>query len=487
MLTNNPRSRSFRLALCVGFAGVGIGIVAGLLAGIKPLLLGLALVAVATLVYFFSSFEQAVMGLLILRSSLDSFSAQQLPAAFAIGLDGLTLLYMIVLLLTGQTVRTDKFWWFFAGWVMLQGLWVILLPLGGLGLDASVLPDSIREWIRLFSWLMVYLLVMQLQGRVPPEKVISTLFLALVLPITVALMQMVVPSLLPSFLSANGGDASSIPSEGGSRIRGTLGHPNTFATLLLLFIGLTSWKLGQSRQRWPWLLLLGLLAFFYVGTKALFSLMMLAIFVLVLIAPKMSLLNLIGGVLLFAIVIGLFASTEFGQQRLGSIANTPLLNPDIDVWRAILLSQGDNNSFNWRIAQWTYLLQQWQQFPILGFGLGISAKVSTNGLYPHNDYIRALIEGGIVGLATFLTFLSVQAVRLVRLFGDASRGTRQRDLCLILLAILAAIPVGMITENIWSHTTLFFYWWTLFAVAGWDWDEQPVENPSLIEPRSQLM
>jgi len=54
---------------------------------------------------------------------------------------------------------------------------------------------------------MVYLLIMQLKNRLPPEKVISTLFLSLVIPITVAVMQMFLPSLLPAFLSPIPGDA----------------------------------------------------------------------------------------------------------------------------------------------------------------------------------------------------------------------------------------------------------------------------------------
>lgn len=129
----NSWAPSSRLAFWVGVGGVVVGIAAGWLAGAKPLYLGLVLGAVAVVIYFFADFERAVLGLLILRSSIDSFIAQQLPAAFALGLDALTLLYVTVMLLTRQNVRTDRFWWFFAGWWVLQGLWVILLPLGGWG------------------------------------------------------------------------------------------------------------------------------------------------------------------------------------------------------------------------------------------------------------------------------------------------------------------------------------------------------------------
>ncbi len=412
----------------------------------------------------------------------------QLPAAFALGVDALTLLYVTVMLLTRQKVRTDGFWWFFAFWVLLQSLWVILLPLGGLGLDGSVLSEIIREWIRLFSWVLVYLLVTQLKDRIPPQKIIYTLFWALVLPITVALLQMFVPSVLPPMLAPNQGDfTAGAPDEGTSRIRGTLGHPNTFVTFILMFMGLTYWRLSQSKQRWPWMLLLGLLSFFYVSTKSLFGLMMLGTFIVVMIAPRLSVPSLIGGILLFVVVIGLFGSTEFGQERLGSISQIPLGNPDIDIWRAILLSAGDGNSFNWRIMQWTYLLGQWQLHPILGYGLGISAHVSTNELYPHNDYVRALVEGGIVGLVLFLLFIGVQIVRLIKLFRQAPPGSGQRELSLVLLALLLALPVGMITENIWSHTTFFFYWWTLFGIVGWNWNErQNGENSVLTKPHLPL-
>ena len=207
--------------------------------------------------------------------------------------------------------------------------------------------------------------------------------------------------------------------------------------------------------------------------------MMLAVFILVLIAPRLSVVKLIGGALFFGLVIALFASTEFGQQRLGSIANTPLLNPDIDVSRAILLAKGDNNSFNWRISQWYQLLGAWQQFPIFGYGLGSSIQVAGNGLLPHNDYVRFLVEQGVAGFSVIFLFFVAQGVHLTNLIRSVPRGTDQYRFCLILLAIFVAIPVGMMTENIWGHTMLFFYWWTLLAVAGWNWDEHHSPSPEV--------
>ena len=483
MFTNQRYGRSSRLELLVVLACIGVGIATGFFAGANPFYVGLALGAVSIVCYFFARFEQAVIGLLILRSSLDIFttgvvpySLSPIPGVFALGLDVLVLLYVTVRLLTGQSVRTDRFWWCFAGWVMLQGVWVILLAFGGLGLTASFLPASIREWLRLFSLLMVYLVVMQLQDRLHPEKVVSVLFLSLILPITIALLQIFLPSALP-FLIANGGDGGTIVSD--SRIGGTFAHANNFAIYLLLFISLTWWKLGYSRRSWLWVLLLGLLVFLLSTTKTVIALVMLFVFVIVIVAPKLTATKLIGGVLLFTAVIGLFVSTEFGQQRLAAIANTPLLNPDIDLSRAILLSNTDYNSFNWRLAQWTYLIQAWQRFPIFGYGLGLSTYVSTNSLLPHNDYIRALVEQGVVGLGTLVLFLTAQVVRLVQLLWRTSNNSVEHQLCLILLAICLAKPVGMLSENILVFTAFYFYYWTVFAVCGWNWNDTQAEDKSM--------
>lgn len=473
MFTNQPLSPGFLLALFVGLLGVGIGVFAGFLVGANPQLLGVTLVTVVLLIWFFAKFEQAVISLLILRSSLDIFYAQQIPAAFAIGLDALTLLYVTTQLLTGKAIKVDKFWWFFAGWVALQGVSVILLSLGGLGLDRSYFPEVIREWVRLFSWLMAYLLIMQLKERMHPNKIINALYLSLVAPLTAALMQLVLPSsLLPPLLAPRARALTDI--EGASRINGTLGHANTFATFLIFFLGLTYWKLEKSQWRLPWLLLLSVIIFFIVTTKTLIGLVMASVLIIVLIAPKFSLVKLIGGILLFTVIIGLFASTDFGRERLASVLETPLFNRDMDISRSILLSKSDGNSFNWRLAQWDRLLTAWKQSPIFGYGLGTTPIIGGNEA--HNDYVRWLVEGGIVGLGLFLTFLGANFVRLAKLWFSLPQGSPQRDLSLVLFATLVAVSIGMITENIWSHTALFFYWISISAIVGWDWNNSQIAD-----------
>lgn len=468
MLSDNKLNASFYLSLLVGLIGVVVGVAVGFGAGAAPIYIALLLGVIAVVVFFFARFEQAVLILLVLRSSLDPLSAQQVPAAFAIGLDGLTILYVIVQILLRQRVNTDKFFWFFAGWVAFLGIWVVLPVIGWGLLGTTYLIDGIREWTRIFSWLMVYLLVMQLKGRIHPQKVIPFLFFSLLVPLSVGLLQLVIPSRLPAAISCN------------NCLNSTLGHPSTFGTFLFLFISFTLWKLGHVREkRWLWLSILGTLAFFMVMTKSLTSLIMMSIFLMALIAPKLNLLKLIGAILFIVLVFYLFASTELGSEKLAALLETPLFNRDLDISRTILLSFGDGNSANWRIAQWSFLIDAWKQAPFLGYGLGTSKYITYFQNYAHNDYLRFLAETGIIGFTSFIAFLGVQVAFLIKYLRDSPLGSPRRRLCVTMLAIFVAIIFGMATDNVWSHTTLFFYWWLLFAIAGWREEQQSMYKLSV--------
>lgn len=445
-----------------------IGITTGFVASEYPAVLGLIVILPLIVFCLIKHFEKTVIALLIIRTSLGIFSAQGLPAIYALALDGLAIGVVALQIFRRQKVYLDWFLVFFLAWVAFQSLWVILLPFGGLGMGGGHLPRAAREWTRIFSWPMVYLLVMQLKGKIHPTTMINSIFLSLIAPVTAATMQAFLPtSMLPSLLmpvELGGID------EGVSRIGGTFGHPNGFSIYCVLFICLTFWKVNNSPKPLKWLPLFGVLSFFLVSTKTLVGLVMAGVSLFGLIAPKLSPLKFIGGVVLFSLVVGLYASSDAGRERLVSISATPLLNPDIDLSRSVLMSWYDNNSFNWRIAQWTFLLDAWKQRPILGYGLQSSSYLSVFQNYAHSDYVRALTETGLLGFVSYIAFLVAQAIRLVQLIINAKSNLLQRDFCMALMAMFLAIIVGMITENIWYQTVLYFYWFTFLAIAGWNWN-----------------
>ncbi|MEL7501590.1 MAG: O-antigen ligase family protein [Cyanobacteria bacterium J06554_6] len=463
----HPLSRLSSAGVLIGLGGSLVGLFAGALVNQMPIVLAAAFIAILIVCCFLFQFEYSILGLFIVRSSLDLFSAQQLPAAFALGLDAFTIAYICYLSIARKQIQLDLFWCFYLFWLLLQGLWIVLIPLGAFDLGLASVSSGLREWIRMGSWVLAYLLILQLRGKIPPETIVQSLFFALIVPLTTAAMQLLLPpSVLPDPLVFEGGGAF----EANSRISGSLGHANTFGTFLLFFMGLAYWQVKRQRQPLRWLCLLGALVFFLVSTKALGSLAMFAAFAVVMVIPRLSLPKLLGSLLLVAAIIALFGSTEFGRERLGSIAATPLLNPNIDWSRAVLMSWFDHNSFNWRISQWTLLIDAWKQAPWLGHGIYTSSDLTILYNYAHNDYVRALAEGGVVGLFLFVLLLFAQLIRLIRIYVTSAYQPSRQTLSAVMLSFLVAIMVGMATENVWTHTTLFFYWWVVFAVLGWEWE-----------------
>lgn len=470
-------SANNKLKLGIALVVVAVGLLTAILGDTSLKLIILATVGILITTCFFVKFDNFVLGLLIVRSSLDLFDKQQIPAVFAICLDALVLIYVITQLLTGKPVYTDRFWWFLLFWGILQSLWVMLVPLGVLGLDVEFFSIGLREWVRQFSFVMVYLLVMQLKDKISPEEFINKLFLALILPLAVAAIQLILPpSLLPSLITPTTGLL-----EGTSRISGTFAHSASFAKFVFLFISITYWKVGHAQRRWPWILLLIALVFFLTTTKSLTTLSMTVVFLLVVIIPSLKFQTLLGGVSVLLILIALFTSTEYGQERIRSVSETPLLNPDITISRSILMQeQGDeSNSFNWRIKHWNDLLRDWQKAPMLGNGLGTSAYLGEDERIAHNDYVSSLVETGMLGLVIFISFIGVQFTYLIQLILSSSAGSSKRKFCIVLLAVLTSWLVGMATDNIWRVTNVIFYWWAFVAIAGWDWENSQSQKISI--------
>jgi O-antigen ligase len=467
MAWNTYTKSPLALQIGLGIVGLFLGITIGFFSGAEPKLIFMGIFGGVILFFFCRYFEYTVIGLLVLRSSLDFLSRYQVPALFAIGLDGLTLLYVVFMLIRGKRIKTTAYWWFFAVWVALQGLWIILIPFGTFSLDDSLLYSrGIREWIRLVSWVMASLLVLQLRERISPEKLINLLFLSLAFPVLVAFCQMTpLRAILPGLLIGSL-----------DRIRGTFTHPNVFATFLIFFMGLLYWKWNSTQNsatKMRFLLLMGLLAIFLVSTKTLVGLVMLGALTVILFSTKGSPKSMVIGIGFFVLVIFLFGSTEFGRERLSTFSELPYINPHMDFSRAIIMRKmyGVNNSFYWRIEQWTYLILHWQSFPYLGSGLDTVPFLThlTNGA--HNDYLRALVEGGVVGFLLYFIFLMATLMRLIYFFLKSQIGSNQREVSRALLGIFVAILIAMLTENIWSHTGLFYYFFVVNGILDWDWEK----------------
>ena len=467
------QDRSMRILVWIGIPFLAlIGFVFSTALIGQPTYVAALVVAVGGLFMFLRSFEQTVVAILLMRSALDLYSGQQVPAAFAIGVDLLVLFYLGRQLILRAPIHTDRFFWVLFGWVLLQGTWVALLPTSILGGTPFMTYEAMREWVRFFSLTMVYLLTMQLRDRISPDRLASILLLSLVIPLTLAFLQAIRID-LPFFLQSNVGWKDF---EGtGDRINSTLGHYNSFATFSLLFISLALWRLQMSKRPLGWWVLIGGLLYCLVATKSLTGLVMLIVFGALYFLPRLKGKGFWGAIAL-GVTLSVLLSTELGQSRLVELARTPLLNPDLSIERAMALQAADiteyRNSFNWRLLQWRDLLIDWQRYPLMGYGLASTKELSVFNTTTHNDYIRFLVEEGVIGFSLFLLFLMAQVVRVLQIIRNSLPGSPRRVLATTMFPYSVALLVGMMAGNVMVHTATFFYWWVLLAILGWQWPSE---------------
>jgi O-antigen ligase len=452
-------------------------VVMGIAAATKPQTLTLGIVAAFGIVLLIKKFEFSVTSLLIIRSALDPFSKYQLASLLALAIDAITICYVIGCLLLHKRIKSD--WWmiFFLSWILLTALWPLATFLGWLPKESEAFSLGIREWLRVASYGAIYALVMQLRDRIPGQKLLSYLLLSLVIPVSVAFGQLYFPAYLTNIWY----ELRPYEELGHTRIYGTLGHPNTFAAYLLLMGSLAWWKYrGTAHKRW--LALIGVLAFVYLKTNSLAGIAMILVLIGVLALPRLSFKSLALGSLAITLALGIFISTDVGRERIDTLQQTPLLNGDFSISKAINLSYVDGNSFSWRIAQWSYLIKAWEHSPLFGYGLGTTEILTPFRNGAHNDFIRALAETGLVGLFMFLVLWTALFVRIADVWRQAPPGSSRKELCLVMLAVYAAITVGMTTEHYWQTTAFYFYWLTIIAVAGWKWPIEEVKPKLLPKP-----
>jgi O-antigen ligase len=181
--------------------------------------------------------------------------------------------------------------------------------------------------------------------------------------------------------------------------------------------------------------------------------------------------------LLFLLVA--FSQTENGQRRIQELKASPSLHE-------VVKSEISTNSFTWRMVNWKVLLEQWQKSPVLGYGLNTAEIVNPwHGVSPHNDYLRFLVECGIVGFLMTGGFFIVTWKRLARIIATETN-PKKHYLAFLMQTVFVSWMVGAAVDNYITTTTFQFYFWALLAavmVNPQDGSElTPKESPLPLDP-----
>jgi O-antigen ligase len=273
---------------------------------------------------------------------------------------------------------------------------------------------------------------------------------AVTVPIATRLVQLVgfVPALIALHQLAT---HTGMLAGGHLRANGTFAHPNSAVMFFGLAVTASLWRyLDHGRHRSDALLV----ALFAAAVIATFSvdglitlLAMMAAFGAVHPGPlRVKFVPyMVGGV-----VVLVFFATPLGSQRIAKESSTSVATAE---------GRKPNTDLAWRLHKWKTLMPDWERSPLFGQGLGTTVAGEAipgdpfSGTPPLNEYVRCLVETGIVGLTIMLWALIILIRRLVRrrrIPGTPDAGTL--NAATLAIVVVAGCLVNSLADNTFLNT-----------------------------------
>ncbi|MGH3118475.1 MAG: O-antigen ligase family protein [Gaiellales bacterium] len=127
--------------------------------------------------------------------------------------------------------------------------------------------------------------------------------------------------------------------------------------------------------------------------------------------------------------------------------------------------EGTHSSLSWRLDYWGEVLPLARQNPLTGVGLGETEHLTANQQPPHNDFVRAYVEIGILGLLAYLLLLWRLVSTGRRAVRAAPTGTFDRGVATGFLGSAVAFVAVSTVANVFSNVVTLWYF-SAFAAAA---------------------
>ena len=292
--------------------------------------------------------------------------------------------------------------------------------------------ETLREGVREGSVLAVGVIVYNARGAVS-------------VPLAARLVQILgfVPAVLALYQFASG---TGVNITGELRSNGTFAHPNSAAMFFAIAATVSLWcHLDDGRRRFD----IALTAMFAAALIVTFSLDGLLTLLAMLVAlgalhPGGTRAKIVPLAVAGLVALGFFA-TPLGGERIARESATSVASAE---------SGNANTSLSWRLHKWKTLLAQWEGSPVLGRGLGTTLTVVAgpgddySGKPPHNEYIRYLVESGVVGLSILLGAATAMLLALWRRRGAGAAGSiGSRNAATLAIVIVGGCLVNSLADN----------------------------------------
>ena len=452
-----PRQSHEWLVAVVALAAGLIAAFGVLAAGLSPsdvtMVLTLAVTAGLGFVAMYR-FEWFVLAVLLIRPALDDLKSDSLDPLQPAAVLGLLVIAAGIARLIADRV---------------QGIRVLATPMGVAWVVCGVLftlslptslnkAESLPANLGFISSVVMYLMIERTLrlDRTALKRVLFVVGAGVFIPVTTAIIQY--------FWTA-----SVDPISGLARLTGSFSHFNPFATYLVLILLLLLGPLASTSARNRLLLLGPILATFFVllNTFARAAWISFATGALVFTwrrDRRLAMLLLVGLVVAAALIPGV-------GERIANVTATEGADGGAKT----------DDSLAWRIGYWGEVAPLFFRNPFSGVGLQVVPTLTLREARPHNSFLQAAVEGGVLGLFGWVFLVGTALVLVIKAWRvvDSPRFTTfQSTVLLGSIVASTSVVIQLFTENIMTDTILQWYLNVgLATMAVWVWADRVREAP----------
>jgi O-antigen ligase len=141
------------------------------------------------------------------------------------------------------------------------------------------------------------------------------------------------------------------------------------------------------------------------------------------------------------------------SSRFTQLADSPTTPSDV----------ASRNTLTWRINYWTEVLPLANSSPVTGIGLTSTQFSTDEAKQPHNDFLRAYVETGLLGFGAYLAVLLALLGLGLRAVQVSPARSLDRGVAVGLLGCAVAFVAVSLAANVLSNVVLLWY---LFAFAA---------------------
>jgi O-antigen ligase len=410
------------------------------------------LVAVALGVMALTRFSWFVLLLLGLRPSIDLLKLSGDPTgnvagntAAAKGMDPSSILAVLFLLTALLWLAARHYSGRRVPGSRLGAALGVVVAAGFISVIGSSQPQaSVMEAMRIASVAMMFLVLEQLiDSRAALERALVACYVGLAYPLVYTTFGIVT------------GNPSSDVKGSFSRLTGPFNQSNTFARYLAFVVIMGVALHPQTRGKVK--VLLG-------------SMTALSTVYMILTLTRTAIIGGLVGVVVVAVV----------QRRkrlivglvIGAAAALVLL-PGVAARFATLDAQSSlgggptGNTLEWRLGYWAQVLPLANHNPVTGIGLNVTQFQTDDAKQPHNDFIRAYVEMGALGLGAFVALLTALVGNGRRALARAPTGSLEHAVAAGALGTAVAFLLECAAANVMSNVVSLWYLVAFAAAASY--------------------